>query len=364
MPLSLIALINRLEKSWYSDRPIALLRPLGGLYALVMRLRQYLYGRGVLRPVRAARPVICLGNLTVGGAGKTPACLALAKSLLARGKRPAIVSRGYGRGKNAPSPLVVAKGWAHGDMPVAQSPADSGDEPWLMAQALPPAAVLVDAKRSRAARVAADELGADVLLLDDGYQHLALYADARILLIPARQPFGNGRVLPAGPLREPLEGHGRADIIVVTGCEAIPPDILTLCGARPAFAAEYASTAWRSASDGRRLPPDHLAGHTVYAFCGLGRPDGFRRSLKKLRVEIRAFEALRDHQVYDEKLLSQLAENFKSSGAEYLVTTAKDAVKIPQNFFSEFLILEMEMRIHKPDEFIETVLNIVSKGRA
>lgn len=340
----------RLEESWRGNRPLTALRPLGYVYGQLMRLRRYLFERGVLAAARAARPVVSLGNLTVGGAGKTPMCLAVAKLLLARGKRPAILSRGYGRRKNAPSPLLVS---------TAVSPADSGDEPWLMAQSLPNAAVVVDAKRSRGARLAVERLGADILLLDDGYQHLALKADLRILLIPARQPFGNGAALPAGPMREPLAAHRWADILVVTGAAELPPEIAALGGARPMFTAEYESTAWVSARDGRSLRPEQLAGRTVYAFCGLGRPDGFRRSLEKLGVKLAAFEALRDHQKYNEELLRRLNGNFKASGAEFIVTTAKDAVKIPKDFFIDLLILEMEMRLHKADEFIEAVLNSV-----
>lgn len=352
-------LSSRLEESWRGDRPWAGLRPLGWLYGQAMGWRRYLYGRGLLRSVKAGRPVISLGNLTVGGAGKTPTCLALAKLLLERGKRPAILSRGYGRRAEAPSPLIVSKGWAKENWPLAKGPAESGDEPWLMAKNLPEATVVVDAQRSRGAALAVEGLGADILLLDDGYQHLALKADVRILLIPARQPFGNGAMLPAGPLREPLAAHTWADILVVTGASEVPPDILTLCGARPIFTAEYTPSAWVSARDGRALATEQLAGRSVYAFCGLGRPDGFRRSLEQLGVRLNGFEALRDHQKYDETLLQRLNKNFKASGAEFLVSTAKDAVKIPQNFFTDLLILNLDMKINHEQEFIEAVLNIV-----
>ncbi len=349
----------KLLESWCGDRPFAVLRPLGRLYGRITRLRRRLYGRGILPSVQAARPVVSLGNLTVGGSGKTPVALALAQGLLEKGLRPAILSRGYGRRKGSPSPLVVSKGLSGKDVKLAQGPDESGDEPWLMAKKLPQAAVVVDPKRSRAARLAVEELGADILLLDDGYQHSALRADVRILLLPAEKPFGNGAVLPAGPLREPVSAHAWADIIVATGCGVVPPEILALAGGRPVFAAEYVSLAFVSARDGRALGPEQLAGREIFAFCGLGRPEGFKRSLEKLGARLTAFEALADHQKYDDEILCGLAEKFKSSGAEFIVTTAKDAVKIPPQYFTDLLILEMEMRIRRADEFIEAALKIV-----
>ncbi|UQZ88546.1 tetraacyldisaccharide 4'-kinase [Deltaproteobacteria bacterium Smac51] len=356
-------LTAQLEENWRGVRPFTALRPLGALYGLGAQLRRHLYERGTVNAARAERPVVSLGNLTVGGAGKTPMCLAMARLLLERSCHPAILSRGYGRRPEARSPLIVSKGWARvvSDKVMASGPADSGDEPWLMAAQLPQAAIVVDENRTRAARLAVGGLGADILLLDDGYQHLALQADCRVLLIPARNPFGNGAVLPAGPLREPVSAHRSADIIVVTGAAEPSPEALELSGDRPVFTAEYKSIAWTSARDGRTLRPEQLSGRPVYAFCGLGRPDGFQRSLERLNLDLRGFEALRDHQKYDEALLRRLNDDFKASGAEFIVTTAKDAVKIPPDFFTDLLVLEMEMHIHRADEFIEMVLSIVKK---
>ncbi|MDR2724783.1 MAG: tetraacyldisaccharide 4'-kinase, partial [Candidatus Adiutrix sp.] len=184
-----------LTRSWWADAPLPPLKPLGAAYGWGARMRRRLHA-AFGRTERAARPVISLGNLTVGGSGKTPLALTLAGLLLDRGHRPAVISRGYGRRANRPGPLVVSRGAG----PLV-GPVESGDEPWLMAATLPALRVVVDKNRLQAAKFAVTELDADFLILDDGFQYLPLAADCRILLAPGRRPFGNGAVLPAGPLR-------------------------------------------------------------------------------------------------------------------------------------------------------------------
>ncbi len=349
---------RRLLAGWLGDRVHPALRPLGAAYGLAMRLRRRFHG-SLFRVERAERPVISLGNLTVGGSGKTPLGLTLARLLLDQGHQPAVLSRGYGR-RTPPGPgsVVVSRGGG----PVVD-PADSGDEPWLMAAQLPGLRVVVDSNRARAARTAVEHLDADFLLLDDGFQQLGLAADCRILLIPFRNPFGNGAVLPAGPLREPLSAHRWADILVSTGSERPAPEVVELAGGRPVFAAEYHSTGWRPLAGGPTEPAEALSGRRVVAFCGLARPEGFERSLTRLGPEVRRFLRLRDHQVYDRETLDGLGLAFLASGAEFLVTTAKDAVKIPSGFPLPVMVLQMEMVLPEAGEFLETVLRFARRGR-
>ena len=349
-------LARRLESNWQADRPWAVLRPLGFLYGLGAVLRRKLYGP-VIKAARAEKPVVSIGNLTVGGSGKTPMALTLARLLLDSGRRPAVLSRGYGRRPTSeyPPPVVVSKG-SGPEVP----PEAAGDEPWLLAAELPKLRVVVDADRARGARKAVDS-GADILLLDDGFQHLKLAADCRILMVPARKPFGNGAVLPAGPLREPVGAHRLADILVAAGAQSPPPDLLALAEGRPVFAAEYRPLGWRTVGNDNIEPLEALAGRPVFAFCGLGRPDSFFRSLTALNLNLRRFAALRDHQAYDRPTLSQLGLDFAASGADILVTTAKDAVKIPADFPWPVWALKIDLALDRPEEFLAAVLDIIAR---
>lgn len=350
-------LASRLEESWCGARPSLGLRLPGYLYGLVALARRQLYGP-LFKVERADVPVVSLGNLTVGGTGKTPMSLALAKGLLDRGYHPAVLSRGYGRQKNkeAGPTLVVSQG--QGPEVTAL---ESGDEPWLMASELPGLRVVVDANRARGAQAAIRDLGANILLLDDGYQHLKLAADCRILLIPAHNPWGNGAVIPAGPLREPLAAHKLADILVTTGAARPSPETVAWAGARPVFAAQYHPLGWVNRLDGLLKPVDALGAHPAFAFCGLGRPEGFLKSLQALGVNVWRFAALGDHQKYDQATLEWLSREFLASGAQVAVTTAKDAVKLGDAPFP-LKILKSEMALDQDEEFVNTVLAISTRN--
>ncbi|MDL2260068.1 tetraacyldisaccharide 4'-kinase [Deltaproteobacteria bacterium OttesenSCG-928-K17] len=349
-----------LEKSWQGEKPLAALRPLGALYGWGAALRRGLRAR-FFPAGRAALPVVSIGNLTVGGSGKTPMCLAVAELLLGAGFRPAVLSRGYGRRKTPgqSGPLVVSKG----EGPLA-APAESGDEPWLMASRLPGLIVVVDADRLRGA-AAAKDCGADFLILDDGFQQMRLAADCRVLLVPAEKPFGNQAVLPAGPLREPLKFHRLADILVTTGADEPSGAALALALNRPLFAAPYRAVGWRGPGGGMDLKPlNFLAGRKVAAFCGLARPAGFERGLAALKLDLRRFTVLADHQAYDHGVLAELTRGFLEAGADCLVTTAKDAVKIPPDFPIEVFSLEMKMELNHPAEFLQALMSLTRRGDA
>lgn len=348
---------RRITDSWRGPEPHWSLAPLGLAYGLGARVRRAWHER-FGHSEMASAPVVSIGNLAVGGSGKTPLCLALARLLLDQGRKPAVISRGYGRRKSTDhqEPLVISKGQGP-----ELDPSVSGDEPWLMASQMPELRVVVGADRVRAARLAVDQLQADIIILDDGFQQLALAADCRVLLIPAHNPFGNGAVLPAGPLREPVSANRLADILVTTGSTQLTPEVLEMAGGRPAFAADYRPLGWRRLGETEEISPKALTGRRVVAFCGLGRPDSFERSLRDLGLDIRRFIALRDHQVYDQSVLDGLGLALLASGAEYLVTTAKDAVKLPPNYALPVMVLQMETAFNQPGEFLEAVLRIAKR---
>src|SRR5262245_33056718 len=189
----------------------ALLYPAGLLYRGGVGLRNLLYERGSLPIRHLPVPVLSVGNLTVGGSGKTPFVAYLAQKLMESGRRVAVASRGYG-GSSHPSPLVVSEG--AGPLVSAQ---EAGDEPVLLSELLTSVVVMVCSDRWSAGRFAQERFGSELVLLDDGYQHRRLARDLDLLLVDAGAGFGNGRMLPCGPLREPLRELARCDALVVTG---------------------------------------------------------------------------------------------------------------------------------------------------
>jgi len=288
----------RAPEFWDKDGVSArLLAPLGLAYHLAGVIR-----RATTTPWRAPVPVICIGNLVAGGAGKTPVVLALLTLLQEQGLRPAALTRGYG-GSEA-GPIQVRPG-SH-DAPAV------GDEALLLAEAAP-TWVARDRVAGAKAAVAA---GAEVIVMDDGFQNPRLHKDLSLLVIDAAYGLGNGRVLPAGPLREtPASGLARADALIFIGGDYIGETEKNLISNLPVLKA--------------RLEPrdSTLAGKRVFAFAGIGRPEKFFTTLRDLGAEVAGTEAFADHQTYDSAAIERLREAAAAAGAQ-LVTTAKDAVRL------------------------------------
>ncbi|NJC89293.1 MAG: tetraacyldisaccharide 4'-kinase [Desulfuromonas sp.] len=294
-----------------------LLWPLSLLYRVVTSLRAALYRTSLLAVYRAGVPVISIGNLTVGGTGKTPVADALVKRLLDRGLRVALVSRGYG-GRFSGTVGCVAKG----DGQLLLSPRDAGDEPCLLAARNPSLQVYVARKRALGVQ-AAERAGAQVIVLDDGFQHLAVHRDVDIVLLDARAPFGNGQLLPAGPLRETRGALRRASVVIMT--HAVQP-----CREVP-FRGPVLHCRHRLADalmtiDGREMPWSLLAGEKILAFAGIARPDDFFAALRARGVVPAATLALNDHQDYSGERLNRLIQS--CDNIKFAITTEKDAVKL------------------------------------
>jgi len=339
-------------------------RPAMPWYALawvLARVWQAGSRRKQARDVRASRradvPVVSVGNLTMGGTGKTPCVLRLAELLKATGRAPGILTRGYARSSPEAS-LVLAPG-----APV--DPRHSGDEPQIFVRSgLAP--VGIGADRYATARMLCREFHPDVLLLDDGFQHRKLARTVDILLVDALNPFGGGGVFPLGRMREPIDGLARGDIILITRSDftdlALPLEraIHRWNPGAPVFRAAIEPLAWMDAA-GREhsigAPPFKAAG----AFCGLGNPQAFRRTLEGMGVDLVAWIEFGDHHHYRPRELNRIAHEFAAQGARAAVTTEKDAVNLCDDVAGllapvDFYWLKARMKIDREEAFLEEVL--------
>jgi tetraacyldisaccharide 4'-kinase len=339
--------------------PVAALWPLGRLWGHFARLRRELYESGLWRSSPAPLPAVSVGNLAVGGSGKTPMCAVLARALAERGLKAAILSRGYRRRRLSPDPLVVSAGQG----PLV-SPAEAGDEPWLLAEETP--AAVICARRRLLAALAAPALGAEALILDDGFQHLALARDLDLLMLRSQDPFerqgaARGLVLPAGPLREPEAAHRRAQVLVAYGPEPPGRAFGEIALGRPVFWARLAPVAFQDVLTREILPLGFPRGLRLAAFCGLARPESFYQTLASLGLAPRARLSLPDHEGYGRRTLSRLAA-LAPGGEGLLLTTAKDAVKLSPAAWGELLpgqrvlALQSRLELDRPEELVGLVL--------
>ncbi len=327
------------------------------LYAGAVRIRNRYYDRPG-RSRSAGLPVIAVGNLTVGGTGKTPFVQWLCRRLLEEGETPAVVTRGYG-GTAGAGPLVVSRG--SGPLTTADH---CGDEPYLLAESLEQVMVVAGSDRIAGAGEAV-RLGATVAVLDDGFQHRRLHRDLDIVLLDRNGPERNGRLLPAGPLREHRSGIRRAGVVLLTRTE--PGDDLSLLEtwvrqynpAAPILTARHVPAGF-SDRDGNPQP----APTVVVGFCGIAQPDSFRRSLELAGVRVAAFRSFGDHHRYSEGDLAELSVASAAAGAT-LVTTCKDLARLSHRndpLVRTLLALELDLIINDPERLMVAVRGVTASG--
>ena len=283
---------------------------LSAAYGRATTLRRAWYGRATHRSRRLGQPVISVGNLVVGGSGKTPLVATLAKRLLAAGERPAILSRGYGRRDAADGIVVVNDGER-----VLATPSQSGDEPYMLASMLPGVPVLSSPDRYLSGCLAERHFGCTVHLLDDGFQHVQLARDIDLLLISIEDL--DERLLPFGRLREPLSAGRFADAVLVAGSDEQVQAVAARLGVQTAF---------RVAT--RHLVEAPPAGQKVIAVAGIARPERFFAALRSLGWDVAREMVFRDHHWFTSKDIAAIECAAAAEGADVIMTTQKDAVRL------------------------------------
>lgn len=330
------------------------LPPLSILYAAVTRTRLSLYRRGTFHTTKLDCPVISVGNITTGGTGKTPLVEWVARTLYAEGKVVCILTRGYGRA-DPHVEVIVSDGYG-----VLATPSESGDEPYLLATKLAgQVAVISSANRIEAASTAIKSFRANCFVLDDGFQHLRLARDLNIVTIDATNPWGGGHLLPYGRLRETPESLSRADCVVITRCDQVDDiedlrtEISRLTDNRPIFRSDMRTSrvsALKNNSEILRSPA------RVAAFCAVGNPSSFFKQVRRAGFELALEKSFPDHHIYSQDEIDSIVRSAKDAGADALLTTAKDAVKLRSMSFSlPCYVLEIEMWIENGEEMTKLV---------
>jgi tetraacyldisaccharide 4'-kinase len=335
---------------------------LSKVFELGAKARAGLYRKGWIQAAQLRCPVISVGNLTVGGTGKTPFVAFLAGLLKEAGYRPAIVSRGY-RSKAENSTLLVTDGRR-----CLCGPDDCGDEPYWYASRLHDVPVVVGKDRSRGGELIEQRYGDVIHILDDGFQHLKLHRDLDILLIDATNPFGNGKLLPGGVLREPLNAISRAGQVVVTRShygvnhEELELEIRKRNPLVPVYYFHHDAVAlWDLKTRGTRQVRDFV-GKPVAALAGIGNPQVFLRDLGHYQMRVVDQIIYRDHHRFSQGELNAAVGRARKAGAKVLVTTEKDAVRLQELDFDEgnIFAVQIEVRAEDLDAYRKALLEEVA----
>lgn len=337
----------------------AVLMPASMVYGAGLFVHLSAYSRGILKRKKLDAPVISIGNVTVGGTGKTPIAIDLTSRLGAHGLRVGVLSRGYGR-RSSDETVIVCDGAGKFAAPI-----DAGDEPLLIARANPSAVVITGKNRAKNGKLAIEKYGCDVIILDDGFQHFKLKRDIDVVLVDYCDNFENDNLLPAGRLREPVVSLSRASKVIITkvplqpdherlknlrfyikqkaphatisSCRFIPNTL------RPGGA--YSSIADRAAEENgssRDLHISKLRAAKVAAFCGLARPEGFKETLMQLGAEVVSFRAFGDHHWFSSQDIRKIKAD--AQNADLVVSTEKDLVRVvlPTDLLKRTYALKLE----------------------
>ena len=313
----------------HSQVAVWFLSPFSWLYGSIVFIRRFLYRIGVYKQKRLKAEVISVGNVTAGGTGKTPLVVYLGEALKIKDRKVVVLSRGYKRKSKAMFDLnertLVKASWE-----------EVGDEPYLMSRRLTDIPIIVTKHRTISGPYAIEKYAAEILILDDGFQHIKLKRDLDILLIDSTNPFGNGKLLPAGILREPLSALRRADIFVLTktdqlsNIEKLKKFLGGYNSKAPVVESVYRLRSIEKLSDALAIDPRELENKRALAFSGIGNPESFGNSLKQQKLNVLKHRIFPDHFIYRTKDILSLMEEAGNLGVDFMITTEKDSVRIPK----------------------------------
>ncbi len=336
----------------------AILSVLSLAYRLIIGLRKSLYRLGLLRSKKLDCTVISVGNITLGGTGKTPMVVAISSFLSKKQKKPAVISRGYGRTDDSLT-LVVSDGKS-----ILADAETGGDEPVLMGSKLQGVPIVVGKKRYETSCYALQHFAVDLIILDDGFQHLKLKRDFDIVLVDAADPFGNGKLFPAGILREPVASLRRAQAVILTRAdapvmvEALKESIRRITTAR-IFTSRQQASDLIDAQSGDVKPLTALRGTRVLAFSGIARPQSFITLLKSLGAIIAVECSYPDHHQYSKTDLATVFQKAADEQVGMIVTTEKDAVRLTGFNAAGIWALRIELCIIEQQEWETFFLNSI-----
>ena len=328
---------NKKRYGWF-----ALFLSMGSkVYGGVVKLRRNFYKKAVFKSKRLPCSIISIGNITVGGTGKTPMTIYLAKVIKQLGYNVAVISRGY-KGKAEKIGGIVSDGKV-----LLMTPENAGDEPYMMAKRLKDVPVIVGKNRLKAGRQAISKFNPDVIVLDDGFQHLKLQRDLDLVLLDYRKPFGNGHLLPRGVMREPASALLNANAIILTRSDAVNENEMSSPlkklrfyeRNKPVYRTFHHPFVYNTINAEKKIfeknikeilrqNSEHIKGRTVFAFSGLADNHDFQQTVKSLRCNLSGYMEFPDHHPYSEKDLKDISAAAKKSMSECLITTEKDYVRM------------------------------------
>ncbi|RKZ30363.1 tetraacyldisaccharide 4'-kinase [bacterium] len=321
-----------------------ILAPISAIFAVVSYIRWRLYRWRILPQKKAPGPVVSVGNIGMGGTGKTPCAIWLAAELKSRGFEPAILTRGYRRTRKERMLII-------GDAPEA---ALAGDEPALMARKLPDIPIAVDADRAASAKEIG-EANRRVFILDDGFQHLKLDRDFDIVLLPGNDLLSGEHFFPWGNLRDGRWRLSEADTVILVGERASIKDISYLGLNVPIFTAKKKPVSVMTIT-GQHLPLRELEGSRVVAFAGIANPSGFKETLESIGAEIAAIVPFPDHHRYSARDIKRIEAVAENKRVDILVTTEKDAVRlVGHQFRLQTYVVSIEFAVDRAEELIEII---------
>ncbi len=326
-------------------------RPFSPLYSAIMKTREAFYFKGIKRRHKLDIPIISVGNLTMGGTGKTPIVALLASLLQKEGFKPAIISRGYG-GAAGNKVNVVSDG-----NEIFLDAEAAGDEPCFLAKNLPGIPVLTGIVRILPCNHAVKQLDCNILILDDGFQHMAVRRDLDLVLFSAATLAGNSRVFPGGDLREPVSALKRGHAFIITGvtdelrerCIGFKKLLQQRYPDTPVFFTFYQAVGTTSLAHNTVQELSELPA-PLFAFCGIAQPHLFQKSLETENIPISGFMPLRDHQAFTPSLMKTIITQAEKSGAKGLITTEKDLIKLKKDSF-QLPCFALKMEVQPDQEF-------------